>query len=135
MCFKYSPKYMGLLPQFRLVALVNTLFIAALALGLDSSLFRHREALEELFRSEPEILVVIALAVVGIGGSMTIVPREHVLNMFKYDGPGATTRSSSLLSPFSTRWASCGLEEVGIKRVRIRIPSCRVGFKVACSCR
>ena len=39
MCFKYSLRYLGLLPQFRLVALVNTLFIAALAVGLNSSDF------------------------------------------------------------------------------------------------
>lgn len=80
--FQIFPQYMGLLPQFRLVALVNTIFIAALAFGLDSSLSLHRQALERLFQSDPETLVVIALAVVGIGGSMTIVPREHLLTTF-----------------------------------------------------
>ncbi len=74
--FQLYPQYVGQLLQFLVAGGVNLVFLTILALGLDSYSMRQLVALH------PEVLLVAALTVVGIGGGITIVPREHVLTTF-----------------------------------------------------
>ncbi|MGA2835280.1 MAG: hypothetical protein ABSF84_01655 [Acidimicrobiales bacterium] len=74
--FQFYPAYVGLLTQFLLVGFVNVAFLGAVAWGLDSS------RLTRLMALHPDVLLIAAFAVVGIGGGITIVPREHVLTTF-----------------------------------------------------
>jgi hypothetical protein len=74
--FQLYPQYVGLLTQFLLVGLVNVAFLAAVTWGLDTSRMAGLTALH------PDVLIIAAFAVAGIGGGITIVPREHVLTTF-----------------------------------------------------
>jgi hypothetical protein len=74
--FQFYPQYVGQLLQFLFVAGINVAFLAIVTRSVDDP------AMKPLLAQHPDILLIAVLAVVGIGGGITVVPREHVLTTF-----------------------------------------------------
>ena len=74
--FQFYPQYVGQLLQFLFVGGINLAFLAIVTRSV------HDPTMEPLLAQHPDVLLIAVLAVVGIGGSITLVPREHVLTTF-----------------------------------------------------